>query len=309
MYLARAGEDFLHLVMPASDITFILPVFNGLDYTRACLNSLRETVDLAKHEVIVVDDLSTDGTREFLAELPPPFRVVLNDTRRNYAANNNAAAAVARGEFLCLLNNDLVFTPGWLEPMLRPFDRFPKVGFVGNVQRNPRTGRYDHMGIIFGDSGLPWHFGKHFTFRPYRGYREWKAVTAACCLIKRTVFLEAGGFDEGYINGSEDIDLCLRLGAKGYRHYVANDSVIYHHVSSSPGRHAFTGANEARLLARWQTEVKRSVTTRDRRLAAANYLLRFAAQPWRYNGRRLCHAALSLALPARFTHATAHTQR
>ena len=295
---------------PDPRISFIIPVFNGLSFTRACLDSLRQTVNLADDEVIVIDDLSTDGTREYLAGLPgPPFRVIRNETRRSYAVSNNAAAAVARAEFLCLLNNDVVLTPGWLEPMLRAFDRFPHVGIVGNIQRNPRTGRYDHMGLVFGSDGRPWHFGKHFSFRPYRGYTEWRAVTAACCLIRRSLFLEVGGFDGQYINGSEDVDLCLRLGCAGHQHYVANESIVFHHVSSSAGRHAFNEANEQRLLARWQGEIQRSLTPRDRRLTAANYLLRFATQPWRYNGRRLCHALLSLLSWGQLTNATAHTQR
>jgi GT2 family glycosyltransferase len=297
---------------PRSDsrISFIIPVFNGLSFTRACLDSLKKTVDLSGHEVIVIDDLSTDGTREYLAELPdPPFRVILNETRRSYAASNNVAATVACSEFLCLLNNDVVLTPGWLEPMLRAFEQFPDAGVVGNIQRYPSTGRYDHMGFVFGDNGVPWHFGKNFPFRPYRGYTEWRAVTTACCLIKKSVFLEAGGFDVQYINGSEDVDLCLRLGRAGRRHYVANESVIFHHGSSSAGRHTFNDANEQRLLARWQGEIQRSLTPRDRRLAAANYLLRFATQPWRYNGRRLCHALLSLLSWGQLTNATAHTQR
>lgn len=292
-----------------SKISFLIPVHNGIDYTQACLESLQRTVDIAHHEVIIVDDRSTDGMREYLAGLPqPPFRIIRNDARRGYAANNNAAAAIATGELLCLLNNDLVLQPGWLAPMVCAFELFPNAGLVGNVQRNPRTGRYDHMGFVFDDSGRPWHFGKHFSFRPYRGYTEWRAVTAACCLVKKSVFLDVGGFDEQYINGSEDVDLCLRLGRAGFRHYVANGSVVLHHVSSTEGRHEFNERNEQRLLARWQAEVQRSLTPHDRRLAAANYLLRFAARPWRYNGRRLWHTALSLASLGRVHHATAHAQ-
>lgn len=291
-------------------LSFIIPVYNGLSFTKACLDSLRQTVDLASCEVIIVDDQSTDSTREYLDGLPsPPFRILRNDRRRNYAANNNAAAAVARSELLCLLNNDTVLSPGWLEPMLHAFERFPEAGIIGNVQRNPRTGRYDHMGVVFSDNGVPWHFGKHFFFRPYRGYTEWRAVTAACCLIKKSLFLEAGGFDEQYCNGSEDVDLCLRIGRTGRRHYVANDSVVSHYVSSSEDRHAFDAGNEQRLLARWRTEIQQSLTPRERRLYAVSYLLRFVTRPWRYNGRRFWRATVSLASLGRFSHATVHPER
>ena len=97
-------------------ISFIISTYNGLELTKACLASLQQTVTRSDYEVILVDYLSTDGTREFLATLAPPVRVILNATRHNYAA-------VARGEILDLLNNDFVLTPGWLDPMLAAFDR------------------------------------------------------------------------------------------------------------------------------------------------------------------------------------------
>jgi GT2 family glycosyltransferase len=279
-------------------ISFIIPVFNGLQLTKSCLDSLRQTVDLSEHEVIIVDDQSTDGTREYLAGLPEsPFRVLASDRRRGYAASNNVAADVARGEWLCLLNNDTVLRPHWLEPMLRAFQRFPNAGLVGNVQRNPRTGRYDHMGTIFTDNGSAIHFGSDFWFRPFRGYTRWKAVTAACCLIRRKVFLDAGGFDEQYMNGGEDVDLCLRLGQGGYQHYVANQSVIDHYVSSSEGRHAFSSQNMERLLQQWRSHVQGTRTNRDRRLLALNYLLSRITRPWRYNSRRLRHSLIQLTRP------------
>lgn len=278
-------------------ISFVIPVFNGWQLTRACLDSLRQTVDLSRHEVILVDDHSTDGTREYLAALAePPFRIIANDHQRGYAASNNAAAAVARGELLCLLNNDTVLSPGWLEPMLRAFQRFPDAGFVGNVQRNPRTGRYDHLGVIFADDGTPLHFGCDFRSRPFRGYTRWRAVTAACCLVRRSVFLNAGGFDGQYINGSEDVDLCLRLGRAGYQHYVANQSVIDHHVSSSEGRHTFTPQNTTRLLQQWKSHVLETRTNRDRRLLALNYLLSHMSEPWRRRWK-LWKAFLRLTFP------------
>ncbi len=86
---------------PAPRLSFVIPVFNGLPFTKACLDSLRQTVDLSACEVIVVDDQSTDGTRAYLATLPaPPFRILVNDRRRGYAASNNVAAAIANVEWL-----------------------------------------------------------------------------------------------------------------------------------------------------------------------------------------------------------------
>jgi GT2 family glycosyltransferase len=261
-------------------ITFIMSVYNGIDYTRACLESLRGTVDISRHEVIIVDDTSSDGTREFLAALPPPFRIIFNDQKRSFAANNNTAARLATGDLLCLINNDLLLTDGWLGPMLDAFEALPAAGIVGNVQRNPRTGKYDHMGIVFAGDGMAKNFGKHFHVRLFKGPRQWRAVTAACCLISKRVFLEAQGFDEAFINGFEDVDLCLRLGQSGYKHYVVNESVVYHYVSSSPTRRDHLPANKRRFLDRWQGPLRASFTWRDRALFATNYVYSLASQPW-----------------------------
>ncbi|MES1194676.1 MAG: glycosyltransferase [Opitutus sp.] len=94
-------------------VSFVVPLYNCLGLTQAMLASLQASLpaDLAL-EIIFVDDGSTDGTREWLATLPPDIRVVLNEKNLGYAAANNRGAALARGEFLALLNNDLILAPG-----------------------------------------------------------------------------------------------------------------------------------------------------------------------------------------------------
>jgi GT2 family glycosyltransferase len=260
-------------------VSFIIPVFNCLALTRDCLRSLEQTVQGHAWEAILVDDRSTNGTAEFLAGLPPLYRVLRNETKQSYSASNNRAAAVARGQFLGLLNNDIVLTPGWLEPMLAAFERFPDAGVVGNVQRNPRTGCYDHMGVVFSPKGRHKSFGKYFFFKPLRGTVAWRAVTTACCLVRKSTFDAVGGFDERFVHGCEDIDLCLRLGQNGYQHYVANDSVVYHHVSSSEGRRDFEQQNKQRLLERWGESIQRSLTPRERLLYGVNLVLRLLCRP------------------------------
>lgn len=256
-------------------------LFNCLDLTRAYLASLEETMEgsAVGYEVILVDDGSSDGTREFLKTLKPPYRILLNEENLGFAGSNNRAAESARGEYLFFLNNDLVLRPGWLEPMADGMEMLPMVGVLGNIQMNPQTGLVDHAGVFFDLKGLPAHARKGRSRIPRQDYREWYAVTAACMLIRRDVFLSAGGFDEGYRNGMEDIDLCVRLRLEGYRHYVANRSVVEHFVSSSPGRHTHNDANTERFRKKW------SATTMEwgRREWAGEYLQRYARRWWRYN--------------------------
>src|SRR4051794_16791269 len=123
-------------------LSVIIPLYNCLTLTQAMLSSLQATLprDLL-HEIIFVDDGSTDGTREWLATLGPGFRVVLNERNLGYAGANNRGVAVATGDTLALLNNDLVLRPRWLEPMLALQRRWgARAGVIGNVQRAVRTG-------------------------------------------------------------------------------------------------------------------------------------------------------------------------
>jgi Predicted glycosyltransferases len=234
-------------------VSFIIPVFNQLAYTEACLASLKAT--LPPHltcEIILIDDGSTDATRDFLRELPPPHVVLFNERNLGYAASNNRAARIAQGKFLALLNNDLVLEPNWLEPLLTAFERFPRAGIVGNIQLAADTGEVDHAGMIFRDGGYPVHHREPLEQLRTRGdYVEFPLVTAACCLVRRDWFLRSGGFDESYKNGFEDNDLCLRAREDGFVNLVATQSVVRHHISRSPGRSTFEFRNAERFLARW----------------------------------------------------------
>jgi GT2 family glycosyltransferase len=235
-------------------VSFIIPLFNQLSLTQACLASLRATLPAnLTYEIILVDDGSTDATRDFLRELAPPHIVLLNERNLGYAASNNRAARVAQGEFLVLLNNDLVLESGWLEPMLAAFARVPRAGVVGNLQLSVETGEVDHAGVIFRDGGYPVHHRERVAAARSRGaFAEFPAVTAACCCVRRDWFLRTGAFDEGYRNGFEDTDLCLRAREDGLVNLVATESVVRHHISQSPTRSAYEFRNAERFLARWE---------------------------------------------------------
>lgn len=239
-------------------VSFIIPLYNRLDLTQPCLESLLATLPRGlDHEIILVDDGSTDGTREWIQALGTPFRVLLNERNLGYAGTNNRGAAAAAGDILALLNSDLVLTPGWLEPMLAILRRKPRAGIVGNVQFRAATGELDHIGFEVGLTGKPRHDESyHWLWAPWSS-RETAAVTAACLLIPRDLFLQLRGFDEGFRNGGEDVDLCFRARALGRTCHVALHSRIRHHVSASPGRKLHDEQNSRRLALRWREEFLR----------------------------------------------------
>ncbi len=234
-------------------VSFIIPVLDQLSLTQACLASLRSTLPAGfAHEIILVDDGSGAETREFLRTLAPPHLVLFNDRNLGYAASNNRAARIAQGQFLALLNNDLVLTPGWLEPMLAAFAQHPRAGIVGNIQLAADTGEVDHAGMIFRDGGYPVHHRESVADAQARGALvEYPLVTAACCVVRREWFLRSGGFDASYKNGFEDNDLCLRAREDGFVNLVATASVVRHHISPSTGRGAHEFRNAEKFLARW----------------------------------------------------------
>lgn len=302
------------------DISIIIPVFNCLDLTRACIASLEETIGRRDDfEVIFADDASTDGTSDWLKSLPAPrYRFVRLESNCGYAAANNAAVKMARGRYLVLLNNDTVLLPGWLEAMIRVLVRAPSAGVVGNVQREAESGLIDHLGVLFTLGGYPIHAGRDSVSPPDEEYHGWPAVTAACCVMRRDLFTRFGGFDERFRNSYEDTDFCLKARAAGFQNYVANRSVIYHHVSASPGRKDNDVQNFALFWERWGDmisiliEAHQQAEIRGQQLCQIHehrhrdgwrYLRKHVFRPWRYNAARLREAMAGVVsrLPASAT--------
>lgn len=246
-------------------VSIIVGLHNCLPLTQAMLRSLAATWPVAvTHELILVDDASTDGTRDWLRSLPmgPERRVILLDSNVGYAAANNHGARAATGRRLLFLNNDLEFSPSWAESLLQAHERLgPRAGITGNVQRRWDSDEVDHVGIRFGPKGKPEHI-RELPFRRRGRWRPVDAVTGACFLVNRDLWTRLGGFDERYRNGCEDIDLCLRVRELNCAVGVALDSCVRHHVSPSPGRRDHDEENTRRLFARWNKTIAALALTR-----------------------------------------------
>ncbi len=272
-------------------ISFIVPVHNRLDCTKPFLASLYETLAFDDWELIFVDDCSENDTVEYLDSLKDSrIHIIHNEERRGYAKSMNRAVQGANSELLGLLNNDLVLKPGWIEPMLDCYENCLKVGAVGNIQRNIETKALDHAGILFDAMGLPDHYAKNFPFIFPFQYRDFAGVTGACLFIKKKLFDQLDGFNEKYINGCEDVDLCLRIKQAGFRNIVAGKSEIWHHVSASPGRHDKDKLNNKNLLLDWgHLTIKYGEKN-----WPFQYVVRHWNCPWRINGPKLIDAVLRL---------------
>ena len=276
--------------MPSSQmndplVSIIISVFEQLAYTKKCLSALKHTLsDKLSYEILIVDDSSQDGTVEFLKKLEYPYRCFFNNEKKGFAKNNNLAANNAKGEYLCFVNNDVFVEGNWLLPMVEVFKEKKDAGVVGNVQKLAFTKKFDHMGVVFAPQGNPRHYGQGFFRHSFKGeVKKWSAVTAACCLVKKKKFLEMNGFDEVFLNGCEDVDLCLRYNRRGMSNYVVHDSVVHHVKGATEGRKLFNNRNSEILLGLWKEDIIKNESVRDQVLHAKTYIFRGLTRPFATN--------------------------
>lgn len=236
----------------------IIPVFNKWELTRRCLASLASCTREENFEVLVADNASGDETVSACAPtgralFGTRFKHLRFETNLNFAGACNRGAAAAEGERLFFLNNDTVLTPDWLEPLLRAFTEEERLGAVGPLLLYPECegfrDRVQHLGVAFGPTMHVCHLYEGIPAAHPLACRQrfFQAVTAAAVMLPKALFWAVGAFDEGYINGFEDLDLCARLGASGWKMTCSPKSRIYHLCGQTPGRSAHDAAN-SRLL-------------------------------------------------------------
>jgi len=241
-------------------VTIIIATRDRVDLLRRCLASIESNTSYTNYEIIIVDNNSSDpNTISYLESVK--HRVIKYDGVFNFSKINNFAAKYAKGEHLLFLNNDTEVTEeNWLAAMLEHSTR-PEVGMVGSLllyssDSHFRSGRIQHAGVILGVGGVAGHAFKYLPvgqanyFDLHRVIRNYSAVTAACAMIRRSVFNEVGGFDENLRVAFGDIDLCLRVREKGYRIVYTPYAVLYHHESATRGG-LHPAADEAYMIRRW----------------------------------------------------------
>lgn len=234
-------------------VSIVIPLFNKVEYTERCLEALIQNTPSERFEVILVDNASTDGTGELLACLEGDVRIIQNPLNLGFAKACNQGAALARGKHLIFLNNDTLPQAGWLEALIEEVESSDDIGIVGCKLLYPESGKIQHAGIGW-INGFPDHPYRHADPEaPEVNHpRDLDMVTGACMLIRRDLFESVGGFDEGYLNGVEDIDLCLQVRRAGYRVRYTPESVLYHFEGTSEGRFDHVAPNLQRFFRRWQ---------------------------------------------------------
>ena len=249
---------------PLPLVSLIVPTRDRVDLLRNCVDGFLHDTNYKNLEVLIADnDSQEEATKTYMAKVAthPRVRVIPCPGPFNFSAINNRAAEEARGELIGLMNNDLkVFDPEWLRVMVSNAIR-ADVGIVG-AKLLYEDGAIQHAGVTLG-LGIPSHLYKAAPLEAEgRNGRlvlphDVSAVTAACLVMRREIWSAVGGLDEEFPVAYNDIDLCLKVRAAGYRVLWTPDAVLYHLESRSRGKDGpgekreRLNRDKARLAERW----------------------------------------------------------
>ena len=230
-------------------VSIIILNRNGLSNLKDLMNSFKASDFYDNFEIILIDNASTDESVAYMEGWKDTYniKIICNTENCSFSAGNNQGAEIAEGEYLLFLNNDIAVTDGWLDELLLAISQQDEPGAVGARLVYPKTlGKkqmkekayaVQHRGICFKDTIRQ---KQHFV-RPYNmsngsvaqikddAIVQRVAVMAAALLVRKDAFESVGGFSEAYYYGFEDVDLCLKLHAKGYKNYYCPKSIIYHY--------------------------------------------------------------------------------
>lgn len=225
-------------------VSILIPVFNNWSLTQNCLLSLCEHMptDLS-FEVILVDNNSTDETARDAQPfgqslLGERFRLFRQEENLGFARAINLGASEARGEYLYLLNNDTIIISDPVSTPMALLEKHSDLGATGPLLIFPDSGRIQHLGITIAHGTKCSHL--YFLFPPShpvtKRERRFQAITMAAFCVRRELFMRLGGLFEGYVNGMEDVDFCVRMSQEGLACAIAPETIVHHIAGQSVGR-------------------------------------------------------------------------
>ena len=226
-------------------VSLIIPTRDRLELLQNCIESIIEKTKYLNYEILIVDNDSIEAkTLEYFQYLENQFekiRILKCKGEFNYSAINNWAVNQARGQIIGLVNNDIeVISPEWLTEMVSHAIR-PEIGVVGAKLLYPDY-TIQHAGVVIGIGGVAGHSHKYFSdnshgyFSRLKVVQNYSAVTAACFIVRKEIFTEAGGLDQMNLKiAFNDIDFCLKVSKAGYRNLWTPYANLFHHESISRG--------------------------------------------------------------------------
>lgn len=242
-------------------VSLLVPTRDGIDILQPCIDAILDKTEYKNFEVLILDNQSKcPETLDYLKAVTQRdmrVKVLQWDYPFNYSAINNFGVQHAKGSIVGLVNNDIEpINSDWLTEMVRQVSR-SDIGCVGAKLYYPND-TLQHGGVILGLGGVAGHSHKYYP-RNHSGYffrlklvQNLSAVTAACLLVRKDVFNEVGGLNEKELTVAfNDVDLCLKVRAAGYRNLWTPYAELYHHESVSRG-----ADNNVKKRARAKKEVE-----------------------------------------------------
>jgi GT2 family glycosyltransferase/SAM-dependent methyltransferase len=241
-------------------VSIIVLNFNKALLTLQCLTSLWKYTQGHQYEIIVVDNGSSSEDLAILDTIRGPFRTIPLGVNRYFGEANNIGAEAAKGHTLVFMNNDIVVTPGWLDPLIKTLQEHPDAGAVGPTFVYP-DGRLQEAGALIREDGRTLQRGKgsKFDLSQYTNVEPVDYVSAATVAIKASSFRRVLGFDFCWEPAYyEDVDLCLKLRSLGLRTYYCPKSHVYHFENATSADLALdlrltdiVEVNREKFLRRW----------------------------------------------------------
>jgi len=219
-----------------TEISIIIPNWNGKSYLERCLNSLKDQ-DFSNYEVIVVDNGSTDGSVEFIENFFPKARVVAFEENQGFSRAVNEGIRRAKGKYVLLLNNDIEADPHLLRHLHEAISSSGDVDFCACRMMDFRTRELiDGIGDGYPRKGKAFRIGHGAKYEPpFDRRRRVFGACAGAALYKKTLFEVVGLFDEDFFAYHEDADWNFRANLMGYRCHYIPQAVVYHSGSSTTG--------------------------------------------------------------------------
>ncbi len=237
-------------------VSIIIPVYKKVEYTKECIKTIIQTVDLP-YEIVIIDNAFTDATKEIISSFPN-VRLIGNKGNKGFAEACNQGARIARGQYLVFLENDTIPQKGWLRELVSTAEHDLKIGAAGSKLISP-NGKLQEAGGIIWDDGTYWKYGREDNpFKPQYNYvREVDFCSGSCLLIRKNLFECIGGFDIQFAPASyEDIDLCFSVRKMGYKVIFNPKTEIIHEeitAGTDQGTKQDERINHKRFVDKWQS--------------------------------------------------------